>query len=63
MVRMFVILSALGLVVALVAGLLGGSNVQVTFLGGMPTYDSSNFEDCGPSGWSGGSAPDDDCYA
>lgn len=64
MVRMFVILSALGLVVALVAGLLGGSNVQVTFLGGgVPTYDASNFEDCGPSGWSGRSASDDDCYA
>ena len=64
MVRMFAILSVVGFVVALASSLLGGSNVQVTFLGGgMPTYDSSNFEDCGPSGWSGGSAPDDDCYA
>ncbi|MGE4227584.1 MAG: hypothetical protein AB7E71_04475 [Dongiaceae bacterium] len=56
-------MSALGLVVALVAGLLGSSNVQVTFLGGgVPTYDASNFEDCGPSS-SDGAAPDDDCYA
>jgi len=64
MVRMFVILSALGLVAALVFGLLGSSSVQVTFLGGsLPTYDPSNFEDCRPSSVSGGSAPDDDCYA
>jgi hypothetical protein len=64
MVRMFVILSGFGLVFALVFGLLDQSSVQVTMFGmGPPSYDPSNFEDCGPDSWSNGSTPDDDCYA
>lgn len=64
MVRMFAILSGFGLVAALVFGLLDSSSVQVTMFGmGLPSYDSSNFEDCGPVAWNGGEAVDDDCYA
>lgn len=59
MVRMIAILAGFGLVAALVFGVLGRSSVQVTYFGGgVPTYDASNFEDCGP-----GSPPNDDCYA
>lgn len=64
MVRMVAILTCFGLVGALVFGFLGSSNVQVTYFGGgIPSYDPSNFEDCGPATWDGGSAPDSDCYA
>jgi len=64
MVRMFAILSGFGLVAALVFGLLDQSSVQVTLFGmGPPSYDASNFEDCGPAAWNGGDAADDDCYA
>ncbi|MGH6927783.1 MAG: hypothetical protein ACREEV_05670 [Dongiaceae bacterium] len=64
MVRMFAILSGFGLVAALVFGLLDSSKVQVTLFGmGPPTYDPSNFEDCGPAEWNGGEVANDDCYA
>lgn len=63
MVRMIGILACFGLVTVLVFGALSHADVQVTFFGGgIPTYDASNFEDCGP-GFSAGSTSDDDCYA
>jgi hypothetical protein len=65
MVRMFAILSSMGLVFALVFGLRDGATVQVTLFGnGPPSYDPSNFEDCGPQSSSDG-VPEasDDCYA
>jgi hypothetical protein len=66
MVRMFAILSGFGLIAALTSGLffglLDGSSVQVTMFGmGMPNFDSSNFEDCGPAVL--GEEIDEDCYA
>ncbi|MCI0431062.1 MAG: hypothetical protein L0210_11030 [Rhodospirillales bacterium] len=64
MVRMIAILTGFGLVFALVFGFAGSSSaVQMTFFGsGLPTPDSSNFEDCGPVTL--GSKPvNDDCYA
>lgn len=68
MVRMLAILSGFGLIAALTSGLLFGfldsSSVQVTMFGmGMPSFDSSNFEDCGPAMWKGDEEIDEDCYA
>jgi hypothetical protein len=61
MVRMFAILSAFGLVVALLVGVGGNAAVRVTYFGGgMPTYDASRFEDCGPATLT--DRMDDDCY-
>jgi hypothetical protein len=58
MVRMIAILSAMGLVGALVFGFGDRASVQVMLFGyGLPTYDASNFEDCGPTEWH------DDFYA
>lgn len=63
MVRMIAILAVFGLVAGLYLRSASGSVVQVTFLGGgVPTYDASNFEDCGPD-FSSGAAANDDCYA
>jgi hypothetical protein len=63
---MIAILSGFGLIAALTSGLFFGlldsSSVQVTMFGmGMPEFDSSNFEDCGPAVW--GEEIDEDCYA
>lgn len=58
MVRMIAILTACGLVVALVIGFASRSSVQVTYFGGgVPSYDDSNFEDCGVG------STNSDCYA
>jgi hypothetical protein len=55
MARLFVLLAGFGVIFAFMA-MLGGRfdsyAVQVTFFGGgVPTYNSSNFENCGPK-WS-----------
>lgn len=58
MVRMIAILTACGLLVALVFGFASHSSVQVTYFGGgVPTFDDSNFEDCGVG------STNTDCYA
>lgn len=65
MARMLIILSGLGLAVALVFSLRADATVQVTLFGnGPPNYDRSNFEDCGPASWSDG-VPEasGECYA
>lgn len=55
MARMLVLLAGLGLIFAfivMVGGRFDSYAVQVTFFGGgVPTYDPSNFENCGPK-WS-----------
>jgi hypothetical protein len=66
MVRMLTLPAGFGLMAAMASGIFfgfhDGSSVQVTMFGmGMPTYDSSNFEDCGPAVW--GEEIDEDCYA
>jgi hypothetical protein len=63
MVRMIALLCGMGLVFALVFGFAGRSSaVQVTLFGmGLPSYDSSNFENCGPAVW--GEEINEDCYA
>jgi hypothetical protein len=69
MVRMIAILAVFGLVWGGIYTLARSSSpVQVTFFGsGLPTPDSSNFEDCGPAIFSSSSTKpkpvNDDCYA
>jgi len=55
MARMLVLLAGLGLIfgfITMVGGRFDSYAVQVTFFGGgVPTFDASNFENCGPK-WS-----------
>src|SRR5215471_12883912 len=55
MARMLVLLAGLGLIfgfITMVGGRFDSYAVQVTFFGGgVPSFDASNFENCGPK-WS-----------